>query len=88
MRKPELVDAAPLMAAILGPASFAIEKAVSHAQPLDAACSLNYLNELRTWATLVLHLLYTAIAHAAAGGGAGAIVVRIVSLGLGLPRWN
>lgn len=88
MKKPELIDAAPLMAAILGPATFAIDKAVGRSQPLDAVCGFDYLNELRTWVTLILHLMHTAIAHAAACGGAGAMIVRLVSLGLGLPRWS
>ena len=87
MKTPDVIDVATLMAAILGPAGFAIEKTVSRPQVLDAFCRLDYLNELRTWATFISQLIHTAIAHAAAGG-AGAMVLRIVSVGLGLPRWN
>ena len=88
MKKPELVDVASLMAVVLGPASFAIGTAVSRSQPLEAICRLDYLGQLHAWATLVLHLIQAAIAHAAAGGGAGAMVARIVSIGLGLHEWN
>jgi hypothetical protein len=84
MKKPELIDAAPLMAAILGPATIAIRTALSRPQTLDALCRLDYLNEVRAWATLLLHLLSAAIAHAATGGGAAAIVVRIVCAGLSI----
>jgi hypothetical protein len=88
MKKSELIDAAPLMAAVLGPATIAIRSALSRPQALDALCRLDYLDEVRAWATLILQLISAAIAHAAAGGGAAAIVVRIVCAGLGLRQWN
>jgi hypothetical protein len=88
MKKPELIDAAPLMAALLGPATVAIKTALGRPQAVDAFCRLAYLDEIRAWATLVLHLINAAIGHAASGCGAGAMILRIVSMGLGLQGWN
>ena len=86
MKTPEVVDVATLMAAVLGPTGLAIGKALGRLQP-DAVCRPDYLREVWAYATLVFHLIHAAIAHAAAAGGAAALVVRIVCMGFGL-QWQ
>jgi len=87
MKKPEVVDIATLMAAVLGPTSLAIGKALGRPQPPFAVCGSDYLHEIWADATLAFHLIYAAIAQAASAGGAAAVVVRIVFMGFGL-KWQ
>ena len=87
MKTPEVVDVATLMAAVLGPTSLAIGKALGRPQPPDAVCGPEYLHQAWAYAMLALHLIQAAIAHAAAGGGAAAVLVRMVCMGFGL-QWQ